>query len=251
MTTEELRREYPEMRNVALPEVEIVDDGETLSGIAEGSQDFIVANHFLEHCGDPIGTIETHLGKLKPGGILFYAVPDRRYTFDFRRPSTPLEHMIRDHEEGPQRSRRQHFDEWALFNGGSDDDRADDAAFAAFEETAEKEARRLEAQSYSIHTHVWTQAEFLELVLHCRKAFGEAFDIEAAVRRTMEFIVVLRKQGAFPLPVPSSVAGLEEQNRALVAELSLLRSSLSWRMTRPMRVSMGVLRRVRARRSAY
>ena len=70
------------------------------------SQDFIIANHFLEHTENPIGTIETHLGKLKPGGVLFYAVPDKRYTFDFRRPVTPIEHMVADYEQGPERSRQ-------------------------------------------------------------------------------------------------------------------------------------------------
>ena len=96
-----------------LTPVDVIDDGERLATIAESSQDFIVANHFLEHCENPIGTIETHLGKLKPGGVLFYAVPDKRYTFDFRRPVTPLEHMVADYERGPEGSRREHYEEWS------------------------------------------------------------------------------------------------------------------------------------------
>lgn len=252
MTTDELRREYPEMREIDLAEVDVVDDGETLSTIAEESQDFIVANHFLEHCADPIGTIQTHLGKLKPGGILFYGVPDKRYTFDFRRPPTSLEHMVRDHEEGPAGSRRQHFDEWTLFNGGEDADRIDKAAFAAFERRAEQEARRLEAEDYSIHTHVWTQAGFLELILHCRGLLGDAFDIEAAARRTMEFIVVLRKRGAFPPPSPPlpperdpELQRLRADNQALGAELTGLRTSRSWRLTVPLRAAGAAARRLR------
>ena len=42
--------------------------------------------------------------------------------------------------------------------------------------------------------HVWTQAEFLELILHCRARFDDGFDIDAAVRIGPEFVVVLRKQ---------------------------------------------------------
>jgi predicted SAM-dependent methyltransferase len=206
MTTDELRREYPEMAEKALLEVDIVDDGEKLATIPAESQDFIIANHFLEHTEDPIGTIGNHLGKLKPGGVLFYAVPDKRYTFDFRRPITPLEHMIRDHEEDPEVSRREHFDEWTLMVGGTEQDRADDGAYAAFEERAEKEARRLEAEDFSIHRHVWDQGSFLKLILHCRERFDDGFDIEAAGHRSLEFVVVLRKRGAWPPPPAPAAA---------------------------------------------
>ena len=82
MSVEDLRAEYAELAEWDLTPVDVIDNGELLSTIPAASQDFIVANHFLEHCEDPIRTIETHLGKLRPGGVLFYAVPDKRYTFD-------------------------------------------------------------------------------------------------------------------------------------------------------------------------
>jgi predicted SAM-dependent methyltransferase len=191
MTSPDLRREYPELADWNLTEVDIVDDGEQLLTIAEESQDFIIANHFLEHTENPIHTIGTHLGKLKPGGLLFYAVPDKRFTFDFRRSVTPLEHMIADYEQGPEHSRSQHYDEWARL------------VFPVEGESEVQElarARKLEADAYSIHMHVWTQAEFLRLILHCRERFGEAFDIEATAKVGIEFIVVLRKSGAYPPP---------------------------------------------------
>jgi hypothetical protein len=187
----ELRQEYAELVNLDLVEVDIVDDGETLATIADGSQAFIIANHFLEHCEDPIGTIGTHLRKLQPGGVLFYTVPDKRYTFDHRRPLTPLQEMIADHEQGPARSRRQHYEEWALLTP----DVPEGQNLDAFTEWAAGHAEKLEAENASIHMHVWTQAEFLQLILHCRTRFGDAFDIEAAVRLGPEFVVVLRKQG--------------------------------------------------------
>jgi hypothetical protein len=52
--------------------------------------------------------------------------------------------------------------------------------------------------------HVWTQAEFIELLLHCRERFDEAFDIEAAARQGIEFVVVLRKAGPAPSPPPGA-----------------------------------------------
>lgn len=204
MTAEQLRREYPELVDWDLTEVDIVDDGETLASIGAESQDFIIANHFLEHTENPIGTIECHLGKLKPGGVLFYAVPDKRFTFDFRRPPTPIEHMIADYEEGPERSRAEHYEEWCRLVIDEESDAVGTADQAASEEWVQQRARQLEDQAYSIHMHVWTQAEFLELLLAIRERFGDAFDIEAAARVGIEFVVVLRKPG--PLPVPPNAS---------------------------------------------
>jgi len=198
MRTADLRREYPELADWNLTEVDVVDDGERLATIPEESQDFIVANHFLEHCENPIGTIEIHLGKLKPGGVLFYAVPDKRFTFDFRRQVTPLEHMIADYEKGPEGSRTEHYVEWCrlVINEQS----SGTPEQAASEEWVSTRARELEEEKYSIHMHVWTQAEFLQMILSCRERFGEAFDVEATAKVGIEFIVALRKAGAYPTP---------------------------------------------------
>jgi predicted SAM-dependent methyltransferase len=249
MTPAQLREEYPEMAELDLAEVDILDDGERLESVEDGSQDFIIANHFLEHTGDPIGTIANHLAKLKPGGVLFYAVPDKRYTFDFRREATPLEHIVRDHEEGPEGSRRGHFDEWGALVVGTERDRED----PRWPERAEEVARELEAEDFSIHTHTFTEASFLELLLHCRRSFGEAFEIEVAARREIELVVILRKVGAFPepaAPAPTApeLAAEGEELRAQVArlgrelaqiqrELRGIQKSSSWRVTEPLRAA--------------
>ena len=211
MPVDELRAEYPELADWDLTPVDLIDDGELLATIPEASQDFIVANHFLEHCEDPIGTIGTHLGKLRPGGVLFYAVPDKRFTFDYHRELTPLEHMIADHEEGPERSRAEHYEQWSnrmvVEDGVSEDD-------------ASAHARELEAAKYSIHMHVWTQAEFLQMIIHCRERHDEAFDIEAAARQGIEFVVVLRKVGTPPrVPTPPTPSLATRVTRRLHAAL--------------------------------
>ena len=197
MSVVDLRAHYPELAGVDLAPVEVIDDGERLETIEPESVDFIVANHFLEHCEDPIRTIETHLGKLRPGGVLFYAVPDKRYTFDFRRPRTPLEHVIADHEHGAQRSRGEHYLEWArLVHEGTGPPE---------EPQAVAHARQLEAEAYSIHFHVWTQADLVRLMLHCHERLG-SFEIEAVRRRGIENIVVLRKHGELSLEPPAELA---------------------------------------------
>lgn len=246
MSVEQLRDDYPELADQELTPVDIVDDGEKLTTVPDGSVDFIIANHFLEHCEDPIGTIGVHLRKLRPGGILFYAVPDKRFTFDFRRPSTPLQHMVTDHEEGPEGSRRAHYDEWARLvseegpNGPA-------PAESHSEESLDRRAEELEADKYSIHMHVWTQAEFLSLILHCRERYDEAFDIEASARRSLEFLVVLRKQGPPPPPQAAdswSADSAAEPQGGAGSERSVheMATSARWRLREGVRAARRALR---------
>lgn len=190
MPSSDLRKEYPELADAAFVQVDNIDDGELLETVADESQDFIIANHFLEHCENPIGTIGVHLAKLRPGGVLFYTVPDKRYTFDHRRPVTPLDHLVGDFENGPEASRQGHYEEWAGFVDGDDQ-----IATALDEAEVLARAKRLEEADYSIHMHVWTQAEFLELLIEARRRLGRDFEIEAVARSSLEFIVVLRKPG--------------------------------------------------------
>jgi O-antigen biosynthesis protein len=186
MTVEDQRAAHPDLE---IARVDVIDDGERLETFAEESVDFIVANHFMEHTEDPIRTIETHLSKLRPGGILFYAVPDKRYTFDFRRPRTTLEHLIADYERGPEASRWEHFLEWErmVYEPGT---------APPDEEQARRKATEDEATGHSIHFHVWTQVDLLELLLYCQERCG-SFEIEAFTRRSIENIAVLRKHGAW------------------------------------------------------
>jgi predicted SAM-dependent methyltransferase len=244
MPVEDLRAAYEEVGQDIVP-VDVVDDGETLATVEDGSQSFIVANHFLEHTEDPIGTIANHLARLKPGGVLFYAVPDQRYTFDFRREVTTLDHMVRDHEEGPQVSRREHYDEWSLLVDGTEEERAQ----PNWPQQAEKSARRLEDQDYSIHFHVWTKAAFLGLLLHCQERFEETFEVEVAAGNGEETIVVLRKAGASPEPatdtpnaatLSAEVASLKGDVARLevsARELERVKLSSSWRVTEPLRAA--------------
>jgi len=235
MTSSDLRREYPELAQWDLTEVDIVDDGEKLATVPAESQDFIIANHFLEHTEDPVGTIETHLGKLKPGGVLFYAVPDKRFTFDFRRTPTALAHMVSDHEEGPERSRSQHYREWAELVW----EPVEGEGTATEEEKIEAGREYLEGQNYSIHMHVWTQADFLRLILTLRDRAEVGFYLEAASRVGIEFVVVLRKAGPLPAPNPTAPVAMtpprirEEARTVSTRAIAAARERLTRRRGQP------------------
>jgi predicted SAM-dependent methyltransferase len=150
-----LRKHYPELSHRPF-HVSLVADGETLSCIADGALDFLVANHVVEHCEDPITALATFARKLKPGGKIFMAVPDMRRTFDRNRRETTWDHLQADHEQGPLRSREGHYREWAeMVDGLTGED-------------AVRRARELLAMTYSIHFHCWTLRGFTDLLERLR-----------------------------------------------------------------------------------
>ena len=106
---DELKKHYPDLlEEYELVNVDIVDDGEYLVKIGDNTQDFVIANHFLEHCQNPIVAVENMLRVLKPGGILFMSVPDMRYTFDIDRPVTTFEHLLDHYKNGPGWLKKEH-----------------------------------------------------------------------------------------------------------------------------------------------
>jgi len=179
-----LRAQYPELGHAHLVPVDIIDDGETLKAIAPASQDFIIGNHLLEHLQNPIGSLERYMEVLKPGGVLYMAVPDKRRTFDINRPVTSLDHLYRDYREGPAGSYMEHVREWVQC--------VQRKAGAAVEQGM----RWIVEKNYSIHFHVWTPAALLEMLVDIRRRLSFPFDIEAFVvhPQELETILVLRRQ---------------------------------------------------------
>ncbi len=180
MSVSDLRRQYEELADHPLVEADIIDDGEQLTTIGDQTQDFVIANHFIEHCQNPIQMLQNVFRVLKPEGVLYLAVPDKRFTFDVDRPSTTIEHILRDFSEGPAWSKRQHFEEWArLVNKRTD------------EAEAKKEVEHLLAIDYSIHYHVWRSDELLEFVAALQRLVR--FELELFLRNGIETLVILRR----------------------------------------------------------
>src|SRR3954451_10287044 len=148
---DELQRIYPGHDWIQAPDV--VDEAESLGSFADESVDFVIANHVLEHIEDPVKGLNTFLRVVRPGGIVFLTLPDPRYSFDGRRERTTVEHVLRDHREGPETSRRAHYEEWAHVIEGLVDP-AD----------VERRAAEFEREGTRNHFHVWELGTFLELL---------------------------------------------------------------------------------------
>jgi len=181
MSVSDLRKQYPELGAVGLVEADIVDNGETLSSIADNSWDFVIANHMIEHCQNPIGALENFLRVLKPGGLVYMGVPDKRYTFDIGRPLTTVDHLIRDYKEGPEWSKLGHYDEYVRLVDKFPE-----------EQVAERMKYLLDID-YSIHFHVWTSETFPELLAYCQKNLSSSFERELFQENSGEMIMILRK----------------------------------------------------------
>ena len=74
----------------------ILDRSICISGQISDKFDYIIACHVIEHVPDPIGYLHGLAKLLNPGGIIMLAVPDKRTTFDVRRPLTTLDHLLMD-----------------------------------------------------------------------------------------------------------------------------------------------------------
>lgn len=76
-----------------------------MEGVQDESLDFIVHCHVIEHSRNPLQALEKSYQKLKPGGFLIMAVPDKEVTFDKPRALTKVRHLINDYKIGVKTER--------------------------------------------------------------------------------------------------------------------------------------------------
>lgn len=160
MSKAELIRSYPEISPDLIVDTDIVSDAEDLKGVEGGTQDFVIANHVIEHMRNPISALLHWQRVLKAGGRLYLAAPDKERTFDKTRELTTNEHLMADYED-PSRER-----DYEAFQDFAREVSCKHFGFRPIEES-EAAARELESSDYSIHFHVWNYqsfGEFLEFV---------------------------------------------------------------------------------------
>jgi len=199
LPVEEQRRHYPELADKPLAPVDLLATADDLTNIGDSSLDFVIANHLVEHLEDPIAGLLEFQRVLKPGGVVYLALPDQRRTFDRNRELTSVEHLVREHEEGAAASRRDHYLDWAQNVVGVQPG------------DVEGYVDGLIADGYSIHFHCWEPDSFLDFFDAARNKFGLDFGIVAFAPPEdpddVEFILVLVKGQSdgirFPPPLPS------------------------------------------------
>lgn len=86
-------------------------DAADLSFAPDQTIDFVASSHVFEHITNPLKAITEWKRVLKPDGIIYVAVPDKRHSIDSQRPRTPLSHLIDDFNNNVDPSDKTHFDE--------------------------------------------------------------------------------------------------------------------------------------------
>ena len=76
---------------------QFICDATDLKPIETSSYDSVLASHCLEHVANPIRALREWKRVLRPDGLLLLVLPHKDGTFDWRRPTTSLAHMVEDY----------------------------------------------------------------------------------------------------------------------------------------------------------
>lgn len=176
---------------------DLLADGFALDCIVAASQDFIIANHVLEHAVDALGTLEHWLRALRPGGVLFITVPIGERCFDRGRAATTAEHFLEDRrlvasgEAVAMRARnRMHVDEHLAISAPALARAAGRPWHPLQGAAREQEIERLLDQDAGrIHHHVFTPSSFGTLL----GLLGKQVRVERVAHSRVEALSIVRK----------------------------------------------------------
>lgn len=198
---EENARRYPHLDESRIVVTDICDDGFELATISDESQDFVIANHLLEHAPNPLHVVLTWLRVLKSNGILFMTLPDGTRNFDQGRQITPLEHLVDDYERVKQgdlerfaRNNREHYREFVEIAIPNLNRRRQRRPM-----TAERQQEYLEElvakQSTDPHFHVFSRNSMIQFCSYLISAHAPDVSVLEIVssRFGQEYVLVLKK----------------------------------------------------------
>ena len=84
----------PQFNNDDIVDIDIVWGDRPLKELVPHPMDYVVASHVIEHVPDMIGWLMDLHGALTEDGLICLAIPDRRFTFDLRRPESTAGEMV-------------------------------------------------------------------------------------------------------------------------------------------------------------
>lgn len=233
-SAEFLREKYKKDSSVIINEIVEIDylwGNQTLPElVAEKKFDYAIASHVIEHVPNMLGWLREIAEVLKDGGILSLAIPDKRYTFDIKRPLTVLGDLIESYLLNKRRpSPRDIFDHTSLackvdmvlaWNNGVDLNNLEH--MGGLEKAYLLASKYLSEEDYQdVHVNILTPVRFLEL-LEKASELG-LFDYEIAsfhdtYYNSHEFIVLLRR-------LPRELSDVQKLTRQ-VSNISSVREQL-------------------------
>jgi SAM-dependent methyltransferase len=133
----------------------------------DNTLDYVIASHVLEHVANPVAALAEWCRVLRPGGIIYVVVPDRRATWEHQRALTPVAHLLDDYLDGTTASDATHIDEFVF--------QADWSLYSPRTPAADVSARQADlargmheavarGEDINIHFHTFEPENFRELL---------------------------------------------------------------------------------------
>lgn len=200
LTHQECVERFPELDAEDMVRPSVIDDGFELNNVVDSSQDFLIANHVLEHSPNPLQVLVNWSRVVKPGGVLFVTVPIADACFDRGRNTTTLQHLVEDHrlcakgraEEFKARN-LEHYLEWVSISEPALLKEQGAEPLTSSEEQRRERAEVLLHSDVDIHFHTFSVSSFK----HMLNYFGDKLCANTQIRqyapRGIEIVSVLRK----------------------------------------------------------
>ncbi|HWA09398.1 MAG TPA: class I SAM-dependent methyltransferase [Opitutaceae bacterium] len=174
----------------------------------DDSLNYVASSHVLEHVANPVLALEEWCRVLRPGGIIYFVVPDKRYTWDHARATTPVAHLLEDYERKTTAADATHIDDfvdnvdWTTFSPSTPPDLvpAKKAEAKAGYHNAAQQGIEI-----NIHFHVFEPASVIELISTLHRRFPDRFDwelVDSAERfpadNPIGFLAVIKVHKSWP-----------------------------------------------------
>ena len=141
------------------PGIQFICDATDLGEIRSSQYDCILACHCLEHVANPLRALLEWKRVLKRDGFLLLVLPHKDGTFDWRRPTTSLAHMVEDHKNAVGEDDLTHLSEIVELH-----DLSLDAALTSAEEFRQRCLAN--HTNRAMHHHVFDTKTALEILDH-------------------------------------------------------------------------------------
>ena len=187
---------FSELRDRKLVRPDYIEDGFTLTSFASNSQDFVIANHVLEHSPNPLRALANWARVLRAGGSLLLTVPVAEACFDRGRHETTLEHLRGDYFADSQLlSQRnfEHYMEWLAISEPAIHALNGKNPVMESESQRRERAREMCRNNVEIHFHTFSASSFHRfLELFCTE-FDKRFDVAEVCDIGREVITVITR----------------------------------------------------------
>ncbi|HEX8827293.1 MAG TPA: methyltransferase domain-containing protein [Xanthobacteraceae bacterium] len=180
-----------------IPEIDYVVRSNRYGDYISDTFDYVIANHVMEHAPNMIQWLADLCAMMNQGGILFLALPDKKFSFDKYRQDTALSHFVAEYLAGVEEIPREHQLECEIYYDEAFVGRPMDVADKL---NLDRIRNKLMAPPHvGIHSHVFDSDTIVSKVLKPMLMMGfvefNLVDFVAARGETGgEMIIVLRKE---------------------------------------------------------